>query len=252
MALVILTACTSKEPRPTTAPGAPPAPAAQGTVSPMSSSTVMPAQESASAAAHGLLAVDNLCVTSGTATAEPGSTFLIASPTFRAVSRFAWGDDARLAFTYRGETDETRALGSGAVRRQIGLKLRAQDPCNLVYVMWRFSPTNDIVVSLKENPGQSTSHECGNRGYTNLTPAARTAPPAIDVRSAHVLEATIGGNRLDVRIDSVVVWSGDLPAAALALRGPAGVRSDNVRASCGFSTSQRGADIPCPTGASPD
>ena len=33
-------------------------------------------------------------------------------------------------------------------------KLRAEDACNLVYVMWRIEPQSRLVVSVKRNPGQ--------------------------------------------------------------------------------------------------
>jgi hypothetical protein len=43
--------------------------------------------------------------------------------------------EARL--TYLGHTRDVARLGSGAMREQFGLKLRAHDACNLVYAMWR-------------------------------------------------------------------------------------------------------------------
>ena len=41
----------------------------------------------------------------------------------------------------------------GELRRQFGLKLRAQDACNLVYVMWRIEPASKLVVSIKCRTG---------------------------------------------------------------------------------------------------
>ncbi len=73
-------------------------------------------------------------------------------------------------FTYLGSTGNEARLGSGELRRQFGLKLRAQDACNLVYAMWRIEPESKLVVSIKSNPGQHTSAECGNRGYRNIKP----------------------------------------------------------------------------------
>ena len=43
---------------------------------------------------------------------------------------------AAIAFTYVGPTPVDVPLASGELRRQIGLKLRARDTCNVVYVMW--------------------------------------------------------------------------------------------------------------------
>jgi hypothetical protein len=121
-------------------------------------------------------------------------------------------------------------LGSGEVREQFGLKLRAADACNLVYAMWRFKPTASLVVSVKSNPGQHTSAECGNAGYSNIEPSSskRVLAPARD--SSHTLRASLSGSALRVFVDGDVVWEGDLGPRALAFDGPVGVRSDNVRA----------------------
>src|SRR3954471_4726053 len=93
---------------------------------------------------------------------------------------------ARLRFRLLGPSDEVVPLGSGLVRQQIGLKLLAADPCNLVYVMWRTAPDSRIAIFVKRNAGQTTSAQCGNRGYTDVAtvPAANAADGA-----AHVLEA---------------------------------------------------------------
>ncbi len=64
----------------------------------------------------------------------------VVEPELRAVARSGSGEAAELAFRYLGPTAREIALGNGEKRRQIGLKLRAQDTCNLVYVMWRLEP----------------------------------------------------------------------------------------------------------------
>ena len=86
----------------------------------------------------------------------------------------AGGDAAALTFTYQGEAENTRELASGELRRQLGLKLRAQDGCNVVYVMWRLDPTPKLEVSVKFNPGKRTHEECGADGYTKVKPARRS------------------------------------------------------------------------------
>ena len=151
------------------------------------------------------------------------------APTFRAVTAAPSDPRAELRFTYLGPTATTRALGSGAIRQQLGLKLRAQDPCNLVYVMWRIEPEPKLVVSIKRNPGQRTSRECGNRGYKNIKPTKTGPLPALAPSSSHVLAAEMVGDALVVKVHDVSVWEGALGADALALSGPIGVRTDNVR-----------------------
>ena len=65
--------------------------------------------------------------------------------------------DAEARFKYLGPTSQEARLGSGESRRQFGLRLRAQDPCNLVYAMWRIEPEPMLVVSVKRNPGMHSS-----------------------------------------------------------------------------------------------
>ncbi len=108
-------------------------------------------------------------------------------------------------------------------------KLRAADACNLVYVMWRIEPKSALVVSVKRNPGQHTSAECGNRGYRNVKPRYSAPIPALSPGQSHRLRATMEGDELSAAIDDKVVWQGALGATASGLRGPPGVRSDHAQ-----------------------
>ena len=84
-----------------------------------------------------------------------------------------------------------------------------------------------LAVSIKSNPGARTHADCGARGYTDLAPAlARSPALALGVR--HVLAARIEGDVLVATADGDEVWRGGLPAAAAALVGPIGLRTDNV------------------------
>ncbi|HSP77813.1 MAG TPA: hypothetical protein VLQ93_04755, partial [Myxococcaceae bacterium] len=98
---------------------------------------------------------------------EPGveGRLRITKPKVRAVVPAARARVAELRFTYLGATREVAPLRSGELRRQVGLKLRAQDGCNVVYVMWRIAPKAGVVVSVKHNPGKHRHAECGNGGY---------------------------------------------------------------------------------------
>jgi len=140
-------------------------------------------------------------------------------------------DRARLSFQLLGPSTTTSALGSGIVRQQIGLKMLAADPCNLVYVMWHSAPTQAIEIQVKSNPGETTSAQCGNGGYNTIAQIPLTMP--ISPLKSHALEARVrpagnGAAYLAVFADRVMVWEGALPAQLVAnLSGPAGVRSDN-------------------------
>ncbi len=152
----------------------------------------------------------------------------VDAPTFRAVARGHAGDAASVKVTVHGATTESRALASGQQRRQLGLKLRAGDGCNLVYVMWRLDPKPKLDVSVKRNPGARTAKECGARGYTKVRPDGALPPPALDDGTPHELRAEIAGDLLTAWIDGRVSWQGKLPDDARELAGPAGLRSDNL------------------------
>jgi hypothetical protein len=178
------------------------------------------------------IAADRLCVTKGAAAL--GTT--ITEPAVRAIALGSSGDAASLSFVFRGDTALSRELASGESRRQLGLKLRAQDGCNLLYIMWRLDPKPSLSVSLKLNPGMRTHRECGATGYTRLKPArSPSAPaslspiPALSPGSSHTLRAEIVHDDLLAWIDDDLVWRGPLPPAARTLSGPAGLRSDNIR-----------------------
>jgi hypothetical protein len=166
----------------------------------------------------------NLCVTKGAMTDAQ-----ITEPTMRGYAPGFGGDAAALTFTYRGETFETRELAGGQARKQIGLKLRAQDSCNVVYVMWRLDPQPKLDISVKFNANKKTHEECGAEGYTKVRPHKKTFVPAFEYGKTHTLRAEIVGDELYAWIDDQLLWQGTLPDTARVIHGPAGVRSDNVK-----------------------
>ncbi len=156
-------------------------------------------------------------------------------PAIRAVAPAAAPGEAELRFVYQGPSEKTAPLASGEIRRQIGLKLRAQDGCNLVYVMWRIEPVQEIVVSVKRNPGKSTHVECGAHGYTDVGTVQASLLRPLRVGEPHVLSARMEGDVLEVRSDGVNVWKGALGRDALGFEGPVGLRSDNGKFDVVFS-----------------
>lgn len=176
-----------------------------------------------------------LQVTSGSIERLASGLLQTRSPQMRAVERDSgrhaqW---ARLRFRYVQPSVGTSPLGSGAMRRQLGLKLQAGDPCNLLYLMWWEYPAHQIAISVKRNPGQSTSAECGNRGYTDVARIPFPIAPSVRDRRTHVLEARShreadGALALTVLADGVRVYRDRLGADVTSgLDGPIGVRSDN-------------------------
>ncbi|MCY1023827.1 hypothetical protein [Pyxidicoccus sp. MSG2] len=173
--------------------------------------------------------LSSLDVTEGELRAGQDGRLTVDGPRMRAVLKGATPSSAELRFTVLGPTARQVALASGEQRQQVGLKLRALDGCNLVYVMWRIAPKPGVVVNYKRNPGQHSSRECGNGGYTTVRPARRDSVDAPAPGIPHTLRALLEGSTLRVWADGRLAWEGELPAEALAVDGPVGLRSDNVR-----------------------
>lgn len=171
----------------------------------------------------------NLCVTEGAISELSGARLSVSVPKMRAYLNAPTPPVVEAKFTYLGSTDNEARLGSGEMRRQFGLKLRAQDACNLVYAMWRIEPESKLVVSVKNNPGQHSSAQCGNRGYHNIKPRRSTPVPILRSGDTHTLRAEMIGTDLRVIADNELVWEGSLGPEALVFDGPVGVRSDNAR-----------------------
>ena len=170
-----------------------------------------------------------LCVTEGTIEQGSGNRLSVNVPKMRAFVTVRTSQEVEAHFTYLGKTPGEKPLGSGEMRRQFGLKLRAQDPCNLVYAMWRIEPQSELVVSVKSNPGQHTSAECGNRGYRNIKSVHRSLVPQLRPGAAHTLRAEMNGVELRVYADNNLVWEGSVGSEGGSLNGPVGIRSDNAR-----------------------
>ncbi len=185
---------------------------------------------------------EGLCVTRGAIAGQR-----ITESTVRAIARSSRGDAALLAFRYLGPSAVTRELASGDARHQLGLKLHAQDGCNVVYVMWRSDKTK-LDVSVKLNPGKHTHLECGAEGYTKVTGKTNPVPP---LAGAHTLRAELTGDELTAWVDDRVAWRGELPSSARTLAGPSGFRTDNVEILLQQFSASPDASVTadCPTGS---
>jgi hypothetical protein len=172
---------------------------------------------------------ENFCVTEGTIEELPAGRLSVNASKMRAYLNVPTPQLLEARFTYLGGTENDARLGSGELRRQFGLKLRAQDACNLVYAMWRIDPESKLVVSIKSNPGQHTSAQCANRGYRNIKPRHSIPVPVLRSGETHTLRAEMNGDELRVFADNSLVWEGPLGPDALAFDGPVGIRSDNAR-----------------------
>jgi hypothetical protein len=171
----------------------------------------------------------NLCVTEGTIDQLPGQRLAVDVAKMRGYVNAYTQPEAQARFTYLGATPNEAPLASGEMRRQFGLKLRAQDACNLVYAMWRIEPESKLVVSVKSNPGEHSSAQCGNRGYKNIKPRRSSPVPTLEPGATHTLGAQMKGAEMQVFADNSLVWEGSVGPDALRFDGPVGIRSDNAR-----------------------
>lgn len=170
----------------------------------------------------------SFCPTAGRVDVGEGDNLHVDDGGMRGVVAGDASRSAELAFTYLGPSREVAPLGNGELRRQLGLKLRAKDTCNVVYVTWHVEPTPGIFVSVKHNPNAHTHEACRDGGYVNVRPST-TAPSLAKIRpfEPHTLRADLDGDHLRVLADGVVAWEGTLPPEASSFDGPAGTRSDN-------------------------
>src|SRR6266852_8877309 len=145
---------------------------------------------------------NDLCVTNGNVSVLSGGWLAIDTPSSRAVVRAdakpTADQAAEIHFRYLGPTQTSRPLASGELRRQIGLKLQAEDSCNLIYAMWRIEPEARVAVSIKRNAGLHTHQQCGVRGYVNFKSQDRGGPLPIRPGEAHTLRAELRGKDLTV------------------------------------------------------
>jgi hypothetical protein len=171
----------------------------------------------------------DICVTNGEIRTGHGGRLQIDSPSSRAVLRFRSQPAVEIRFTYLGPSTQLKPLATGELRRQIGIKLRAENTCNLVYAMWHIEPDSRVAVSIKRNPGMSTHEQCHAGGYINLQQSASATPLKIVVGQTHVLRAEMRGASLVVSTDGVEAWRGDLGPVIASFDGPVGLRTDNAR-----------------------
>jgi hypothetical protein len=171
----------------------------------------------------------NLCVTEGAIEKTGSDRMSVDVAKMRAYVIAPTAQSIEIRFRYAGPTEKESTLGSGQMRRQFGLKLRAQDPCNLVYAMWRVDPESKLVVSVKRNPSEHTSARCGNHGYTNIKPWRTSTVPRLRPGESHTLRAEMQQEELDVFVDNREVWQGGIGSDAAELDGPVGIRSDNAQ-----------------------
>ena len=170
---------------------------------------------------------DKLCITEGGIEELSDHSLSVTVPKMRAFVTDPTLQEVEAHFTYLGPAQESVPLASGEMRRQFGLKLRAQDGCNLVYAMWRIEPKQELVVSVKRNPGMTKSSECDAHGYRNISPIVTGRLPQIVVGKHYTLRAIIRRNKMFVYANNETVWQGNLGSTALNFNGPVGVRTDN-------------------------
>jgi len=185
-------------------------------------------QQSSSA---GLLRItrDQLCVTNGTVIGDGDGRLIVETPSSRAIVSGGTGQVAEIKFRYLGPTVGSKPLTSGELRRQIGLKLKAQDSCNLLYAMWHIEPHTGLAVTIKRNPGMHAHTQCGARGYVPVKGETTWKLPTLAPGEVHRLHAELQGDRLSLLADGELAWQGSVGPLVSEFDGPVGLRTDNGR-----------------------
>ncbi len=175
----------------------------------------------------------DLKVTLGSVSQTKSGFLTVVGPKERAHRKAGKHQDATIQFRYRGPSKRTSKLASGGFVRQIGLKMRTLNTCNLLYVMWRIEPVEEILVTIKRNPGKSTHRDCGAGGYVDVAriPLSDVGVTAT-THDAHRLRVRIERENQDysciVDVDDQTIWTGSLDSRLIAaVNGPVGFRTDN-------------------------
>lgn len=172
----------------------------------------------------------DVCVTNGAVEKDLSGKFVINTPSSRAVIKGSDDSATAIKFEYLGPAAGETKLASGIVRRQLGIKLRAEDSCNVIYVMWGIDPQPGLMISMKVNEGKTTHSECGVKGYKLIPSTFEKSISPIKIGEPRTLAANLDENsNLTVRVDGDVVWEGTAFPSAKTMYGYSGVRTDNVR-----------------------
>jgi len=169
-------------------------------------------------------------VTNGRIEKAPGNRLRVDTPEMRANLKVQTPQSVALKFTYLGPTTVVSRFANGAVVSQFGIKLRAQDYCNTVFVAWHFAPQQRIAVSVRRNSGMTARAECMEKGnVNNIKPRVSAPPPPVQPKEPHTLTASMDGSKLTVVADGKIVWQRDLGPVVLEFSGPVGLLSNNAR-----------------------
>lgn len=192
------------------------------------------------------IALSDLIITSGAVTNGSSGFFNTSTPVTRAEidNDRVQSAYAKITFRYNGESDSDIPLSDGTMRRQIGLKLRSKNTCNILYVMWWLEPYENLAVSIKSNPGMMYHSQCGDQGYTSLyaDTSANPFPPVSSMSDGnyHELSALLkpisdsnpNGTKGDdfeliICVDGYEVWRKNIYNLPVDVSGISGFRTDN-------------------------
>ncbi|MEZ0391398.1 MAG: Ig domain-containing protein [Pseudobdellovibrionaceae bacterium] len=164
-----------------------------------------------------------ICATNGQVQTNSAESIEVTTATSRSVVTTPTEQKIRIDFTYLAPINDPAANPNG--HRQIGLKLRAANSCNVLYVMWPVAG-GPLKVTLKRNDGMKNHSECGPEGYTNLTPSLSKTVSALQIGRKYRLQAEYENETLNVYASGVKAWSGMIENQDIPFQGPVGVRTD--------------------------
>jgi hypothetical protein len=177
-------------------------------------------------------------VNSGPITESAPGRLSVTEAIIRATVPVAIANVASIQFRYLGQVDHPQPDQSGHVLNQIGLMLRAANPCNLIYLMWGLPPREKLLLQVKLNPGSSQSSECHGNNYYNVAECSFRGFVVGEMHelTAEVTEADDGSANVRAWIDwQEVLQATILPKYLTGIVGVPGLRSDNGKFDFRFS-----------------
>ncbi|MBY0371517.1 hypothetical protein K2X33_12585 [bacterium] len=148
-------------------------------------------------------------------------------PKFRRDQAAEFPFRATATFKIVEEMIDAKALGSGAVRHQLGLMLVRKNQCNMLYVMVRLGRENTIAVQDKTNPGSVSHGQCENRGYRTIDGTELSPVGPLQKGETHTLSAEAGASQINVWLDGRLVWKSN-GVGTIHSGNTIGFRTDNM------------------------
>lgn len=171
-----------------------------------------------------------------------GLYMLLNKPIVRCCSKKGESERVFLEVKYNGKTRKKKPLKSGIIERQVCLKLKSPNTCNVLYICWNGVDIGEEFINIQTKRNASILKrkcrglgKCDGEGYDQPIATIQLQNKTLLDQKFHTLSAQIvkSEKRLIVCVDNAIVYRGlfDLP---IELNGTSGIRSQNGKFLCRF------------------